>query len=54
MEPWLVGILAFLLMMVMVFVGIPVFISMLVSALVGFVVLFDGTWTTVSEPTGIL
>ena len=45
MEPWLVGILAFLLMMVMVFTGIPVFISMLVSALVGFVVLFDGTWT---------
>ena len=45
MEPWVVGILAFLLMMVMVFTGIPVFISMLVSALVGFVVLFDGAWT---------
>lgn len=45
MQPWVIGILIFLLMMVMVFVGIPVFISMLVSSLVGFVVLYAGDWT---------
>lgn len=42
MEPWLIGILIFLLMMVMVFAGIPIFISMLTCSFVGFVVLYAG------------
>lgn len=42
MEPWLIGVLAFLLMMVMVFAGIPIFVSMLTCAFVGFVALYAG------------
>lgn len=45
MEPWLIGILVFLLMMVMVFTGIPVFVSMLCSAFIGFVALYSGDMT---------
>ena len=42
MEPWLVGIIAFIIMMVMVFAGIPIFVSMLFSAFAGFVILYGG------------
>ncbi|MCI8538556.1 MAG: TRAP transporter large permease [Oscillospiraceae bacterium] len=42
MEPWLIGILVFLLMMVMVFAGFPIFVSMLSCAFLGFVVLYGG------------
>lgn len=42
MEPWLIGLIIFGVMMVMVFAGIPIFISMLSCAFVGFVVLYGG------------
>lgn len=42
MEPWLIGVLIFLLMMVMVFAGFPIFVSMLSCAFLGFVVLYGG------------
>ncbi len=45
MEPWLIGILVFLLMMVLVFIGVPVFVSMLCSAFVGFIALYGGSVT---------
>lgn len=45
MEPWSIGLLVFLLMMVIVFVGVPVFVAMLVSAFVGFVALNGGDLT---------
>lgn len=45
MEPWLIGVICFLVMMFMVFVGVPIFISMLVSAFGGFVALYNGDLT---------
>ena len=42
MEPWLVGLIIFAIMMVMVFAGIPIFVSMLSCAFLGFVVLYGG------------
>ncbi len=38
----IVGLIAFLVMMVMIFCGIPVFVSMLVAAFGGFMVLYGG------------
>lgn len=42
MQPWLIGLIIFGLMMVMVFAGIPIFISMLSCAFLGFAVLYGG------------
>jgi C4-dicarboxylate transporter, DctM subunit len=42
MQPWLIGLIIFGLMMVMVFAGIPIFVSMLSCAFLGFVVLYGG------------
>jgi tripartite ATP-independent transporter DctM subunit len=41
----MVGIGAFGVMMVLIFLGVPVFVSMLVSAFGGFIVLFEGNTT---------
>ncbi len=45
MEPWVIGIICFLLMMFMVFVGIPVFVSMMMASFVGFIALYGGDMT---------
>ena len=42
MEPWLIGLIMFGIMMLMVFAGIPIFLSMLSCAFVGFVWLYAG------------
>ena len=42
MEPWLIGLIIFGIMMVMVFAGVPIFLSMLSCAFVGFVWLYGG------------
>lgn len=42
MEAWVIGLIAFAIMMVMVFAGIPIFVSMLTSAFIGFVALRGG------------
>ena len=42
MEPWLIGLIMFGIMMLMVFAGIPIFLSMLSCAFAGFVWLYAG------------
>lgn len=47
MEPWLIGIIFFFVMMFFVFIGVPIFISMLVAAFSGFITLYNGDLTMV-------
>ena len=47
MDPALIGIIFFLVMMLMVFLGIPVFISMLAASFLGFIVICDGNMAMV-------
>lgn len=42
MEPWVIGLLVFGLMLVMVFAGIPIFLSLLSCSFIGFVWLYGG------------
>lgn len=42
MEPWLIGLIVFGLMLVMVFAGIPLFVSLLSCTFIGFVWLYGG------------
>jgi len=44
-DPWMIGVITFLAMMIMVFAGVPIFVSMMVASFGGFVALYGGDVT---------